>query len=82
MPDNLLVFTECWVLLFCMSGRVNEAGMGDARKDVSETEDIRLWALVRPAVDPVMGLKEARLEDGGPLEEEIPALDKSRADGT
>jgi hypothetical protein len=65
-----------------MSGRVNEAGMGDARKDVSETEDIRLWALVRPAVDPVMGLKEARLEDGGPLEEEIPALDKSRADGT
>lgn len=60
-------------------------GIGDVKwelsreKALSATDDIRLWALLRPVVDPI---NDARLEDGGPLKEGMPALDKSRAEGT
>ena len=64
--------------------------MGDVKWEVlsrkekleSVTEDIRLWELLRAAVDPIKGVNDARFEDGGPFKDAIPALDKSRAEGT
>ena len=51
------------------------------RKAESETEEMRRWLwFVRPAEEPVNGVKDARLDEGGPLSDACTGggLDRSR----